>query len=294
MKTQVRRIFVEKKTPFDVEAKSLQKDLKENLNIEAIENLRILNRYDVSGISDEEYERAKYIIFSEPVVDRAYDEEITINDKEKVFAVEYLPGQYDQRADSASQCIQILTQNEKPIVRCAKVIIISGDLNDEDLEKIKRYYINSVDSMEAALEKPLSLDMEWEVPKDVEILEGFIDKDSDELKEFMNAQGLAMSFEDLKFCQDYFKSTEKRDPSITEIKVIDTYWFDHCRHTTFQTQIQKVEFEEGKYTAVIKEAYEEYRDSRTYVYEDREKDKDICLMDIAVLAMKELKKRAFR
>ncbi|KYH28610.1 phosphoribosylformylglycinamidine synthase [Clostridium colicanis] len=291
MKTEIKRIFVEKKSPFDVEAKGLLKDIRENLNIKTIENLRILNRYDVSGISKEEYEKAKHIIFSEPVVDMVYDEKITVKKGEKIFAVEYLPGQYDQRADSAAQCIQILTQNKKPIVRCAKVIIISGDVSSEELESIKKYYINTVDSMETTLEKPLSLEMNLKAPEDVEILEDFIDKDSDELKEFMNDNGLAMSFEDLKFCQDYFKNIEKRNPTITEIKVIDTYWSDHCRHTTFQTQIQEVEFQEGKYTDIIKKTYEEYKNLRNYVYEDKEKNKDICLMDIATIGMKELRKK---
>lgn len=289
MKTTVKRIFVEKKSPFDVEAKGLLKEIKENLNIVSIEDLRILNRYDVSGISEKEYSKAKGTIFSEPVVDSVYDEEIKINADEKVFAVEFLPGQYDQRADSAAQCIQILTQSEKPIVKCAKVIILKGKVNKVELAKIKDYYINTVDSMEASLEKPLSLEMEWEVPKDVEIINGFIDKTEEELLKLMEQLGLAMSFEDLKFCQGYFKETEKRNPSLTEIKVIDTYWSDHCRHTTFQTKIEDVKFEEGKYTTPIKTAYEEYLASRNYVYGDREKD--VCLMDIAVMGMKELRKR---
>ena len=289
MKTEVKRIFVEKKPPFDVEAKGLLKELVENLHISSIEGVRILNRYDVSGICEEEYNNARNTIFAEPMVDNVYDEEIILNSEEKVFAVEYLPGQYDQRADSAAQCIQILTQNERPIVRCAKVIVIAGSVSDEELKKVKAYYINSVDSMETSLDKPSTLEMEWEVPKDVAILEGFIDKNDDELKELMEAEGFAMSFEDLKFCQDYFKNTEKRNPTITEIKVIDTYWSDHCRHTTFETKIEKVNFEDGKYVAPIKEAYEEYLSSRNYVYENREKD--ICLMDIAVMGMKELRKK---
>jgi len=289
MKTEVKRIFVEKRPPFDVEAKGLLKELVTNLHISSIENLRILNRYDVSGISEEEYKKARNTIFAEPVVDYAYDEEININDSDKVFAVEYLPGQYDQRADSAAQCIQILTQNERPIVRCAKIIVITGSISDEDLKKVKHYYINSVDSMETSLDKHSNLEMDWEVPKDVAVLDGFIEKEDRELKEFMETEGFAMSFEDLKFCQEYFKNTEKRNPTITEIKVIDTYWSDHCRHTTFETKIDKVSFEEGKYVNPIKEAYEEYISSRNYVYEDREKD--ICLMDIAVIGMKELRKK---
>ncbi|MCY6484218.1 phosphoribosylformylglycinamidine synthase [Clostridium aestuarii] len=289
MKTKVRRIFVEKKLGFDVEAKGFLKDIRENLNIKDVKDLRILNRYDVAGIEDEEYLKARNLIFSEPTVDNVYDEEISVDDKCKVFAVEYLPGQYDQRADSAAQCIQILTQKEKPIVRCGKVIIIKGEISEEKLKKIKHYYINSVDSREALFSKPESLEMETNIPQNVEILEGFVNKNDEELKSFMQEQGFAMSFEDLKFCQQYFKNEEKRNPTITEIKVIDTYWSDHCRHTTFSTKIEEVEFEEGKYVEPIKKAYNEYLNSRDFVYGDKEKD--ICFMDIAVMGMKELRKR---
>ncbi|KEI01062.1 phosphoribosylformylglycinamidine synthase [Clostridium botulinum] len=286
---KVKRIFVEKKLGFNVEAKELLKEIKENLNIKNINSLRILNRYDVAGISDDEYEKARKNIFAEPVVDFVYDEKIDINESNRVFAVEYLPGQYDQRADSAAECIQILTQNEKPEVRCAKVIIIDGNITEDEINKIKNYYINSVDSREALLEKPLTINMEWEVPKDVEVLNGFINKNEQELKDFMESLGLAMSFEDLKFCREYFKNTEKRNPTITEIKVIDTYWSDHCRHTTFETKIEDVKFEDGKYILPIKTAYKEYINSRKYVYKNREKD--MCLMDIAVICMKELRKK---
>lgn len=285
---KVKRIFVEKKPTFNVEAEGLLKEIKENLNIKNIDNLRILNRYDVAGISDKEYDEAKKSIFAEPVVDFVYDEDIEIKDNDKIFAVEYLPGQYDQRADSAAQCIQILTQNEKPIVKCAKVIIINGNISEDEINRIKKYYINSVDSRETSLKKPITINMEWEKPKDVEVLHGFIDKSEEELKYFWQKQGLAMSFEDLKFCREYFKNTEKRNPTITEIKVIDTYWSDHCRHTTFETKIEDVKFEDGEYVIPIKRAYKEYLNSREYVYENKEKD--ITLMDLAVIGMKELRK----
>ncbi|MCY6371782.1 phosphoribosylformylglycinamidine synthase [Clostridium ganghwense] len=289
METKVRRIFAEKKLHFDVEAKGLLKDLRENLNIKGLENLRILNRYDISGIEEEEHIRARKIIFSEPTVDYVFDESIELEKDEIVFAVEYLPGQYDQRADSAAQCIQILTQKEKPLIKCAKVIVLKGNIKKEDIEKIKHYYINAVDSREASLEKPENLKIESNIPEEVEILEGFIYKNREEIEKFKEKHGLAMSFEDLLFCQKYFKDQEKRNPTITEIKVIDTYWSDHCRHTTFNTKIEKVEFEDGKYVEPIKEAYNEYLKSREFVYGDN--PKNICLMDMAVMAMKELRKK---
>ncbi|MCY6960486.1 phosphoribosylformylglycinamidine synthase [Clostridium brassicae] len=289
MRSNVRRIFAEKKPHFDVEAKGLLKDLRENLNIKNLEDLRILNRYDISQIDEEEYKKAKNIIFSEPTVDYVYDECVDIKEDEIVFGVEYLPGQYDQRADSAAQCLQILTQNERPEVRCAKVIVLKGDLKEEEILKIKSYYINNVDSREASLEKVDSLETENHIPCDVEILEGFIDKSEDEIKEFKEQQGLAMSFEDILFCQKYFKEKERRNPTITEIKVIDTYWSDHCRHTTFNTKIEEVEFEDGKYTHPIKEAYNKYLEAREFVYKNN--PKDMCLMDIAVMGMKELRKQ---
>ncbi len=289
MANEVRRIFVEKKTGFDVEAKSLYNDLKTNLGISGLEGVRMVNRYDISDITDEEYLKSRDTIFSEPTVDRVFEENFEINPDERLFAVEYLPGQYDQRADSASQCIQILTEKERPQVATAKIIILSGTITDEEFLKIKNYCINPVDSREAQLEKPDTLEIEAVVPEDVQVIEGFINMSDDELKAFMDKQGFAMNFEDLKFCQEYFKETEKRNPTITEIKVIDTYWSDHCRHTTFQTIIHNVEIEDGKYTEPVKKAYKEYISSREYVYGEREKD--VCLMDIAVIGMKELRKR---
>lgn len=289
MINNVRRIFVEKKKGFDVEAGSLYRDLKYNLGIGGLNSVRIINRYDIEGISDEEFESSKRTIFSEPPVDEVFDEKIDINSGSRVIAIEYLPGQYDQRADSASQCVQILTHGERPNTKVAKLVVLEGEVSDSEYEKAKSYLINPVESHEASMEKPASLEVEVSIPADVKILNGFINKNFDELKDFMDEMGLAMSLEDLEFCQKYFRDTEKRDPTYTEIRVIDTYWSDHCRHTTFLTNIQSIEIEDGKFSAPIKNAYESYLESRKYVYGDRQKD--VCLMDIATIAMKELRKK---
>ncbi len=257
MKNTVKRIFVEKKPGFDVEAQNILEDLRESLNIVNLEGLRLVNRYDIEGISEEEYIKSKHTIFSETTVDIVYEEEIKVNEKDKIFAVEYLPGQYDQRADSASQCVQILTQSEKPNILSAKVYIVKGNISEEEFNKIKKYCINNVDSREASLEKPETLEMEVMVPDSVEILAGFTDMNDEQVKSFVEEKGLAMSFEDLKFCQKYFRDSEKRNPTITEIKVIDTYWSDHCRHTTFMTELTKVDIEEAHLTTPIKNVYEE-------------------------------------
>ena len=284
----VKRIFVEKLPGFDVEAQDLHKDLKESLHLAGVESLRILNRYDISGLSDEELADTVFTIFSEKTVDKVYYENIETADNEKVFAIEYLPGQYDQRADSAAQCVQIITQGEKPNILSSKVYIVAGAVSDSELQKIKEYCINPVDSREALLEKPETLEMEVEVPADVEILKGFNDMDRARLSGFIEENGLAMSLEDLAFCQSYF-TKEGRNPTVTEIKVIDTYWSDHCRHTTFMTKIQNVEIEDSHYTVPLKEAYDNYVSSREYVYGD--KKKEMCLMDMAVIGMKELRKK---
>lgn len=289
MKKVVRRVFVEKKKGFDVEAQSLYRDLKENLGMGGLTGVRIINRYDVEGISDEEYEDSKKTIFSEPPVDEVFDEDINIDGKDKMIAIEYLPGQYDQRADSASQCIQILTCGEMPQTRDAKLVVLQGEISQEEYDKAKSYLINPIESQEASVIKPSTLDVEVNMPDDVKVIEGFIEMSRDELEAFMESMGFAMSLEDLEFCQRYFRDEEKRNPTVTEIRVIDTYWSDHCRHTTFLTSIEGVDIEDGKYTAPLKDAYKSYLESRKFVYGD--KNKDICLMDIAVIAMKELKKR---
>jgi phosphoribosylformylglycinamidine synthase len=286
---KVRRIFVEKKKGFDVEAQGLYADLRENLGIRGLAAVRIVNRYDIAGLEDEEYLQSRITIFSEPTADYVYDEELNGSENEKMFAIEFLPGQYDQRADSAAQCVQILTQKERPAVRTAKVILVAGQISEEDFTKIKEYNINTVESREASLDKPQSLEMEADVPADVAIMKGFITKSPEELRYFIDHIGLAMNHEDLVFCQAYFRDEVKRNPTITEIKVIDTYWSDHCRHTTFLTQIEDVQIQPGKYTRPVQAAYREYLASRDYVYGQEERD--ISLMDIAVMGMKELRKR---
>lgn len=288
MEALVRRVFVAKKDSYDIEANGLYRDLKTNLGITGLKAVRIINRYDVSGISDMEYEAARCVIFSEPPVDKVFDEKMEFDQDEKVFAIEYLPGQYDQRADSAAQCIQMITLGEKPQCRVAKLIALKGDITDDEFIKIKEYCINPVESHEASMDKPLNLDVEVSWPDDVKVVNGFINMDEVELVKMVKELGLAMSNEDLVFCKDYFKNSEKRDPSLTEIRLIDTYWSDHCRHTTFLTSIEKVDFEEGPYTALISSVYQSYLKSRDYVYEGRKKE--ICLMDLATIAMKELRK----
>ncbi|MCC0718102.1 phosphoribosylformylglycinamidine synthase [Clostridioides sp. ZZV14-6105] len=286
--SMVRRVLVEKREGFDLEAKALKKDLVESLHISSIEDLRILNRYDVEGISEDVYENAAKTIFSEPNLDVVYYEEIPELNGERVFAIEFLPGQYDQRGDWAAQCVQIVNQGIRPAINTAKVYILSGKITDEEFSKIKDYCINPVDSREASLEKPETLKMETEIPTSVEILDGFIDLNEDGLKSFVSDKGLAMTLGDLQHVQKYFKDTEKRNPTITEIKVLDTYWSDHCRHTTFMTEIENVKIEDGKFNDIVKEAYQMYLNSRDNVYVNRHKD--ICLMDIATVAVKELKK----
>ena len=283
----VRRIFVEKKPGFDIEAKKLYDDISTNLSVKGLMGLRILIRYDVCGISDEAFENAKATIFSEPPVDFIYDEQFKAGENDTVFAVEYLPGQYDQRADSAVQCVQLITESDKTEIAVAKVFVLEGGLSEEDIEKVKHYCINPVDSREASLEKPETLAPVLSMPEDVKTFDGFTDMTDGEVLDLKAALDTAMSGDDLIFCRNYFKNTEKRNPTMTEIKVIDTYWSDHCRHTTFQTKIEKIEIEDGFYKPMYENAYRLYIDERKNVYKDR--DKDICLMDLAVMGMKALK-----
>ena len=283
----VRRIYVEKKNGFDVEAKGVLADLKENLSLKGLKDVRIINRYDVSGVSDEEYQKARNLIFSEPPVDNAYDEEIEISEG-KVFAVEFLPGQFDQRAASAEECISILTEKERPTVRSAKVYVLIGDISDEETEAVKNYVINPVEAREASLEKPTSLVMETVVPDDVATVDGFTEMDESKMEEFLSKMGFAMDMDDLAFCQKYFKDTEKRNPTITELRMIDTYWSDHCRHTTFSTKINDVKINNGKYADVIKAAYDEYKAAKADLYAP---DRDTCLMNMATIIVKQLKKQ---
>lgn len=287
----VKRIYVEKKSGYDIEAKALYNDLLENVGIERLEGLRVLNRYDISGISNEEFTKFLPIVFAEPPLDLVSEEILEIPTKDLAFAMEYLPGQYDQRADSAAQCVQILTQKERPNIASAKVIVLKGQLSAEDFQKVKSYCINPVEAREASLEKPDHLEFEAIIPPDVEIIHRFVLKTPLELEAFYQETGLAMSYEDLVFCQGYFRDTEKRNPTITEIRVIDTYWSDHCRHTTFNTSIEEVSFPEGDFSKPITTAYQEYLASRKYVYGENSSNRKVCLMDIGVLGMKELRKR---
>ena len=287
MSSNVKRLLVEKREGFDLEAKALMKDLKDSLHIDCIDDLRLLNRYDIEGLSDEICDSASKTIFSEPNLDVVYKENVEYDKDAKVFAVEYLPGQYDQRADWAAQCVQIINEGQRPNINSAKLYILTGDIDDELFAKIKAYVINPVDSREASLEKPETLELETEIPTEVATIEGFIDFSMEELEKFLKEQGLAMTIDDLKYVQEYFKDQEKRNPTITEIKVLDTYWSDHCRHTTFMTQIKDVDIEDGKFNEIIKETYSKYVESRNTIYVDRQKD--MCLMDIATIAVKELK-----
>jgi phosphoribosylformylglycinamidine synthase len=285
----VRRIFVEKKKSFDVEAEGLFHDLCHSLALDELKSVKIINRYDVEGISKEDWEISINTIFSEPPVDHVYIDIYNAPKGSRFFAIEYLPGQYDQRADSAVQCVQLIAASAAPVIRTAKLIVLEGNISDNNFEKIKEYCINPVESREAALEKPESLEVELVIPDDVKEIDGFITMDEAGIDKLMSEMGFAMSKEDLLFCREYFKNEEKRNPTITEIRMIDTYWSDHCRHTTFLTEIQTVEFEEGKYTETIKKAYETYLSARKEVYGSR--NKPVCLMDIATIGMKELKRR---
>ena len=282
----VRRIYVQKKPGFDIEAKGLLEDLRQNLLIENLKDVILLNRYDVEGISKEVFDQAKNTVFSEPQVDEYFEEEYPFQKEDKIFGVEYLPGQFDQRANSLSECLQILTEGNKPASKSAKIYILKGNLSTEEVEKIKKYIINPVDSRECTLDKLASVEDEQTVPEDVAVVEGFIHMTEEDSKKFYDKYGFAMDMEDLKFCQKYFRDTEKRDPTITEMKMIDTYWSDHCRHTTFLSKLEKVEIDWN----LANEIYEDYKKSREYVY-DGKKAKDISLMDIATIAVKELKKK---
>lgn len=280
------RVYVEKKPGFHVEAQHLKEDLQQNLGITGLTEVRIVNRYDISGLSPEEFEAARGTIFSEPNADNVYDEEYPVPEGARVFATEYLPGQYDQRADSAAQCVQLLTAGERPQVASAKMIVLLGNVSDSELAEIKRYLINPVESREASLDKPESLELRVQEPAAVSRVEGLISWDDEKLSEYYDSMGFAMSLEDLFFCRDYFRDTEHRDPSITELRVIDTYWSDHCRHTTFATRLENIQVEPG--APAIDKALKEYYDARVEVAGTT---KPICLMDIAVMGMKLLRRR---
>ncbi|MCR5785600.1 MAG: phosphoribosylformylglycinamidine synthase [Eubacterium sp.] len=285
----VRRVYVEKKKDYAVAAKKLKSDIKGFLGIKGVEEVRALVRYDVEGMSDDAFESAKQTIFSEPPVDYIYEEEFDSNGK-RVFAVEALPGQFDQRADSAVQCAMLLSKEGTPVIKCANVYVIDGNISDEEFEQIKSFCINPVDSREAQMTKPTTLESVFEEPDDVEILDGFKDMAEDELRKLYETLSLAMTFNDFKFIKDHFASEEKRDPSITEIRVLDTYWSDHCRHTTFSTELKNITFEEGDYTDLLKGTYKKYEDNHNEIFKGRS-DKYISLMDLGTIAARELKKQ---
>ena len=280
-------IFVEKKKGFNVEAKSLMEDFKSNLRINNLKEVRVINKYILGEIEEDYYKNSLYTIFAEKTVDNLYEGTLPVNEDEIAFAVEFLPGQYDQRADSASECIGLLGAKEPVEVKSAKVIVLKGDLSKEDIEKIKGYYINPVDSREVAIDN-IELFSKLAEPNDVEVLHDFVSKDRSQIEEFHKELGLAMSVDDLLMIRDYFKG-EDRTPTITEIKVIDTYWSDHCRHTTFSTAIEDVTFEIGELNNAAQKSYEAYLKSRNFVY--GETNRDETLMDIAVITMKEMRKR---
>ncbi|MBR4083031.1 MAG: phosphoribosylformylglycinamidine synthase [Lachnospiraceae bacterium] len=285
----VRRIYVEKKAPYAVKAKELMGDLKNYLGLDKVEAVREFIRYDVENISDEIFAKACKTVFSEPPVDDLYEETIEIPANGHVFSVEYLPGQFDQRADSAVQCVQFLKEDENPIIKTAVTYMIIGDISEEEMNKIKAYCINPVDSRETDMVKPETLVTEFEDPADVAIFDGFTAMNEKELKELYDSLGLAMTFKDFQHIQNYFANDEKRNPSMTEIRVLDTYWSDHCRHTTFSTELKDVAFGEGYYKEPIEKTYKDYLDTRAEIFAGRS-DKFVCLMDLATMAMRKLKK----
>ncbi len=287
--TRVRRIYSVKRPGFDVEAGALLHDLRDNLGIAGLTGVRIYNRYDLSGMSDEEYAASRSIVFSEPPVDEVFDETAPFPADTFVFGVEPLPGQYDQRADSAAQCVQFLTGGQRPRCLTARVYCLSGSISPEARDRIRSYLVNPVESREASLDKPASLEQTMEMPQDIPVIEGFCDMDDPALEALRASLGLAMTLDDIRFCQPYYRE-EGRDPTITEIRVLDTYWSDHCRHTTFLTRLEEVRFEgEGPLAAHMRGAYDQYLAARQNLYGARAANRPVCLMDLATLAAKELR-----
>lgn len=290
--SNVRRVYVEKKAGFGIQAKELRQEIRDYLGIQDVKDVRVLIRYDVEDLSDEIFEKACSGIFSEPPVDVLYHEEIPLEEGSRVFSVEFLPGQFDQRADSAVQCVQFIKEDEQPVIRTATTYVIvgkDGRISDEELASIKRHCINPVDSRETGMEKPETLAVQFDEPEDVAVLEGFKEMEEERLRELYDSLGLAMTFRDFLHIQKYFRDEEDRDPSMTEIRVLDTYWSDHCRHTTFSTELTDVTFGEGDYREPIEAAYKQYLADRSEIFKGRE-DKFVCLMDLALMAMRKLKK----
>ena len=284
----VRRVYVEKKQDFAVKARELEEEIRSYLGIEGVTGVRVLMRYDVENISDEVFERACRTVFAEPPVDILYRESFETKPGDRVFSVEYLPGQFDQRADSAVQCVRFLREDEEPVIRTATTYVIEGSVSEEELAAIKSFCINPVDSRQSEEAKPETLVTVFEEPADVKIFEGFCGMEEAVLKELYASLNLAMTFKDFLHIQNYFRNEEKRDPSMTEIRVLDTYWSDHCRHTTFSTELTDVSFAEGYYRKPIEETYQQYLADRAEIFKGR-KDKFVCLMDLALMAMRKLK-----
>ena len=284
----VRRIFVEKKPAYAVKAGELREELENYLGIHNVKNVRVLIRYDIENLSEETYKKALVTIFSEPPVDLVYEGEFTRNPGDLVFSVEYLPGQFDQRADSAEQCVKLLKEDEEPVIRSATTYVVTAPLTAEQEEAIKSFCINPVDSRQADEEKPETLVTEFEVPEDILYFDGFADSSEEELKALYGTLNLAMTFKDFLHIQNYYKKEEHRDPSVTEIRVLDTYWSDHCRHTTFSTELKNVSFTDGDYREPMEETYKQYLADREVIYKGRD-DKYVCLMDLALMAMKKLR-----
>ena len=287
--SKVRRVYVEKKADFAVAAKGLAHEIKSYLGVESVTNVRVLIRYDVENISDEVFADACRTVFSEPPVDTLYEEEFPMAADERSFAVEFLPGQFDQRADSAVQCVKFLKEDEEPIIRSATTYVIAGKISDEEFEAIKAHCINPVDSRETGFQKPETLVTEFDDPADVIVFDSFIDMNEADLEVLYKSLNLAMTLKDFQHIQNYFKNEEKRNPSMTEIRVLDTYWSDHCRHTTFSTELKDVTFEDGYYKTPIQGTYEQYLADREEIFKGRD-DKFVCLMDLALMAMRKLKK----
>ena len=284
----VRRIFVEKKPEFAVKAGELKEELEKYLGISHVKGVRVLVRYDVENLSEETYRQALGTIFSEPPVDLVYEEEFPKNPGDMVFSVEYLPGQFDQRADSAEQCVKLLRAEEEPVIRTATTYVITAPLTAEQEAAIKSFCINPVDSREAGADKPETLTVEFAVPEDIKTFAGFSAMEESALKALYDSLNLAMTFKDFLHIQTYYREEERRDPTVTEIRVLDTYWSDHCRHTTFSTELTRVDFGEGDYREPMENTYRQYLEDRKALYGDR-KDKPVCLMDLALMAMKKLK-----
>ena len=287
--SSVRRVYVEKKPDFAVQAKDLKHEIHSYLGISEVTGVRVLIRYDVEHISDEVFEKACRTVFSEPPVDTLYRESFKTGPSDRVFSVEFLPGQFDQRADSAVQCVKFLKEDEEPIIKSATTYVIEGNITDEQFEAIKNHCINPVDSRETGMEKPETLETHFDEPEDVKIFNGFQDMPEEELKKLYDSLNLAMTFKDFLHIQNYYKNEEKRNPSVTEIRVLDTYWSDHCRHTTFSTELKNVTFGDGDYRKPMEATYEEYLKDHKEIFKGRD-DKFVCLMDLALMAMRKLKK----